>query len=157
MRKTVVGSAMVHGISSTAQPDWLAVSDLARAEVSSEDKDHPIESSFSDGAGWRAATPGRQTIRLIFDQPQCLKRIHLCFEETEIARTQEFSLRWCGKAVEGFHEIVRQQWNFDPRGSTIEFEDYRVDLRDVSILELNINPSLGADGPHASLACFRLA
>ena len=124
MRKTVVGTAMVSVKSSTAQPAWIDISELARVEVTSED--NPIECAFGDGAGWRAATPGRQTIRLIFDQPQSLKRIYLRFEETEIARTHEFSLRWSGNAAKGFREIIRQQWNFDPMGSTVESEDSRI-------------------------------
>jgi hypothetical protein len=43
--------------------------------------------------GWRAADPGTQTIRLIFDAPQRLTRISLVFEETAIKRTHEFVLR----------------------------------------------------------------
>lgn len=64
-------------------------------EFTSEDKDYPVESAFVSGAlGWRAALPGSQTIRLLFDRPQRLKHISLVFEETETARTQEFVLRW---------------------------------------------------------------
>ena len=33
-------------------------------------------------------------------------------------------------AASPFREIVRQQWNFSPTGSTHEMEDYRVDLSD---------------------------
>jgi outer membrane receptor protein involved in Fe transport len=38
-------------------------------------------------------------------------------------------------------EIVRQQWNFSPAGSTTEIEDYAVDLDGVSVLELAIQPA----------------
>jgi len=55
-----------------------------------------------------------QTIRLIFDEPQSLRRIALVFEETEIERTQDFVLRWSGDCGGSFQEIVRQQWNFSP-------------------------------------------
>jgi hypothetical protein len=74
---------------------WLDVDRTAIVEFTSEDKDYPVESAFASGEaqGWRAAMPGSQTIRLIFDQPQKLKHISFVFEENETARTQEFVLR----------------------------------------------------------------
>jgi len=58
--------------------------DLDRAavvEVTSEDKDYPVESALvaEEIRGWRVADSGTQTIRLIFDQPQKLTRIALVF------------------------------------------------------------------------------
>jgi hypothetical protein len=81
--------------------DGLDVESVAVVEVTSEDKDHPVESAFvsRDARGWRAAVPGSQTIRLVFDQPQRLKCISLVFEENETARTQEFVLRWSPDCV----------------------------------------------------------
>ena len=75
---------------------WLDVERAAVVEVTSEDKDFPVETAFvsGDARGWRAAAPGTQTIRLIFDQPQKLRCISLVFEENETGRTQEFVLRW---------------------------------------------------------------
>ena len=157
MRKTVVGSAVMHEDPLAIHSAWLDLEELARVEVTSEDKDHPIESALGGGAGWRAAAPGRQVIRIIFDQPQPIKRMHLRFEEDGVARTQEFTLQWSGNPPEAFREIVRQQWNFDPIGSTVESEDYRVDLRDASVLELSINPDIGSAAAYASLASWRLA
>ena len=74
---------------------WLDLEHAATVEVTSEDKDFPIESALSiePRQGWRAAEPGVQTIRLVFDEPERLKRISLIFEEDEITRTQEFVLR----------------------------------------------------------------
>ena len=68
---------------------WLDLEHAAMVEVTSQDKDFLIESSLSiePRQGWRSAEPGAQTIRLIFDQPQELKRISLVFEEDEITRT----------------------------------------------------------------------
>ena len=37
-------------------------------------------------------------------------------------------------------EVVRQQWNFSPHGTTEEIEDYTVDLSGVTVLELRIDP-----------------
>jgi hypothetical protein len=77
---------------------WLDVERAAVVEVRTEDKDFPVESAFvsGDARGWRAAAPGSQTIRLIFDQPQKLRCICLVFEENETGRTQEFVLRSSG-------------------------------------------------------------
>lgn len=156
MRKTVIGSA-VKREEHDVQAAWLDLTEQARVEVTSEDKDHPIESALGEGSGWRAATPGKQLIRIVFDRARPVKRIALRFEETGPARTQEFSLRWSSSTSEPLLEIVRQQWNFDSSGSTTESEDYRVTLQDVSVLELNINPDISSTAAYASLASWRVA
>jgi hypothetical protein len=50
-----------------------------------------------------------------------------------------------------------QQWTFNPRGSTSEIEDYRVDLNNASILELDLKPDLRPDCALASLDRWRVA
>src|SRR5260370_28623457 len=94
MRKRVISPAPKELTS--PDPKWLDVEQLARVEVTSEDAAHPIEAAFVPGeeAGWQAAQPGEQTIRLIFDRPQRLSRVWLLFIEPDTARTQEFVLRW---------------------------------------------------------------
>ena len=56
---------------------WLDLESTASVEVTSEDNAFQIESALlqQDKGGWRAAEPGAQTIRLIFDEPQRLRRI----------------------------------------------------------------------------------
>jgi len=139
--------------------DWLDVERAALVEVTSEDKDHPVESAFvsGDALGWRAAAPGTQTIRLIFDQPQKLRAILLVFEENDIPRTQEFVLRWSPDGGSSVREIVRQQWNFSPGASTREVEEYQLDLSGVTVLELMINPHIGGGVARASLKNLRLS
>src|SRR6266550_1941781 len=75
---------------------WLDLERAAAVEVTSEEEDFPVERALVSGEarGWRAAMPGTQTIRLVFDQQQKLRRISLVFEEHETPRTQEFVLRW---------------------------------------------------------------
>jgi|SRR5579859_278557 len=91
--------------------DWLDPDGAASVEVTSEEKNCGIESALVSGEarGWRAASPATQTIRLLFDQPQSLRRISLVFEETETERTQEFVLRWSPDGGRSFRAIVRQQ------------------------------------------------
>ncbi|WP_305908011.1 carbohydrate-binding protein [Methylomarinum sp. Ch1-1] len=144
---------------SIEEPHWLNLEELAKVELSSEDVQHPIENALLPGAasGWLAAVPGEQTIRLIFIEPQRLRRIRLSFVETEIERTQEYVLRWSSDHGESFQEIVRQQWHFSPQGSTHQIEDHVVELAEVSVLELNIKPDISGGRALASLALLRLA
>jgi hypothetical protein len=127
--------------------------------VTSEDKDFPVEGAFvsGDARGWRAAAPGSQTIRLIFDEPQTLRCISLIFEENETARTQEFVLRWSPDGGNSFKEIVRQQWNFSPHGTVREVEEYQVALSNVTVLELIIKPNIGGGLARGSLKNLRLS
>ena len=138
--------------------EWLELKRIAKAEITSEDPKFPIESalSFGKGSGWRAATIGTQVIRLIFDEPTDLRRIKLVFYEAETERTQQLTLRWACDPNDPSREIVRQQWNFSPRGSTCEIEDYSVDLKAVGVLELCLIPDLGASPAFATLDVLRL-
>ena len=136
----------------------LDVSTAALVEVTSEEKNRPIESALTPGEskGWRASEPGTQTIRLIFDRPQRLKRISLVFEESETSRTQEFVLRWSPSLEGSLREIVRQQWNFSPPRTTTEVEEYRVEVSDVTVLEMIITPDIAGGTARASLNSFAL-
>jgi hypothetical protein len=138
---------------------WLELDRAAVVEVTSEQRDYPVEAALVAGElrGWRAADSGAQTIRLIFDDPQRLTRIALVFEETETERTQEFVLRWSGDGGHSFREIVRQQWNFSPPNATREVEAYQVDLSDVAVLELVIVPDISRGSARASLKSLRVS
>lgn len=138
--------------------DWLDLQQIATVEVTSEDPNFPIESVFDSGggSGWRASEQGEQRIRIIFDEPKSLRRMQLRFHEIELQRTQEFTISWSSAAGGPSKEIVRQQFNFSPGGSTTELEDYTVDLDDVSVLELALKPDLGRRDAVASLAAWRL-
>jgi len=144
---------------STRDERQLDVQTAAMVEVTSEDSDYPVESAFASGdaRGWRASGPGMQTIRLLFDQPQRIRCISLVFEENEIARTQEFVLRWSAHAERPLREIVRQQWNFSPSETIREVEEYQVELLSVVVLELVIVPNISGGGARASLRNLRLS
>jgi len=157
MRKRIIASVQQE----TASPDqdWLNVEGLAEVEITSEDAAHPIESALLPGlaSGWRAAGPGKQTIRLLFAHPQRLQRIWLNFLEPLTERTQEYVLRWSPDGGQTFREIVRQQWNFSPQGATSETEDHRVELSEVTVLELSITPDTSGQSAFASLEQLRIA
>ena len=157
MRKRI--SSQPQRESPSANAGWLDLEALTRVEVTSEDAAHPIESALvTIGAtGWRAESPGEQTVRLLFEAPQRLRRIRLLFrEEKEEERTQEFVLRWSPTAEGSWRDVVRQQYHFSPLGATEEIEEYQVELEDVAALELTIIPNLSG-GSYASLAQLRVA
>ncbi|MBF0102997.1 MAG: carbohydrate-binding protein [Desulfobacterales bacterium] len=158
MRKRIISTSH-HETPFPDQEEWLNVEKLAEVEITSEDADYPIESALlhKRTSGWRASGNGKQIIRLIFSYPQRLRRIWLKFVETETERTQEYVLRWSADGGESFVEIVRQQWNFSPHGSTCEMEDHRVELSAITILELSIIPDISGGNAVASLSQFRIA
>lgn len=156
MRKRILGPVQE---GDCLEPQWLNIEGLVEVEITSEDAAHPIESALLPGgtSGWRAAEPGQQTIRLLFKQPQPLRRIWMNFVEPQTQRTQEYVLRWSSDNGQSFREIVRQQWNFSPPSTTNEVEDHRVDLSAATMLELNIKPDISGVPAFASLAQMRLA
>jgi hypothetical protein len=157
MRKRII--APLEQETATPADDWLDLESLAEVEVTSEDVAYPIESALlsRQGSGWRAAAPGKQTIRLLFTRPQRLQRICLSYVEPAARRTQEYVLRWSADGGKSYREIVRQQWNFSPQSAISETEDHRVDLAAVTALELTIIPDIGGGNAIASLARLLLA
>src|SRR5215471_13884982 len=156
MRKRIISRAL-----NTQEPkrEWLDLEHIASVEMTSEDEAFPIEAALlgRDRRGWRAAASGVQTIRLVFDGPQRVRRVSIVFEENETKRTQEFTLRWSPDRGSSFKEIVRQQWNFSSPNSTLEAEDYTIDLSNVTVLDLTIEPDKENSKARASLLSLRLA
>ena len=157
MRKRLIGSKTTS--STAADDEWLDLQSLASVELTSEDPSHPIEAALiaGDGHGWRAALPGEQTIRLLFDEPRNIRRIRLLFDEDAEARTHEFLLRWSNDGGQSYHEIVRQQYNFSPPDTVQELEDYDVSLDGLTVLELTVVPHIGRSDVFASLSRLQLA
>lgn len=138
---------------------WLDLSTIAlTVEVTSENPKHPVEHALVEDhdVGWRAAEPGVQTIRLLFDPPQDVERVFLWFVEADTVRTHEFVLRWSNSTGD-LKELLRQQWNFSPSTATSEIEDYAVSLPAVRLLELTINPDIAGADAYASIRRLRLA
>jgi hypothetical protein len=156
MRKSIIKS-----VTQEIPPDnesWLDLEALARVEITSEEQGYPFEAALRPGgSGWRANAPGKQTIRLIFADRQRLHRIRLHFAEPLVERTQEYVLRWSSDGGRTFRDIVRQQWNFSPQGSTSQTEDHHVDLPTVDVLELIVVPDTSGGNAIASLALLRIS
>jgi hypothetical protein len=120
----------------STEQEWLRVEELAEVSASSEDANRPIEFALvpGGGPGWRAPTPGEQSVRIHFDQPQSIGLIQLRFDETEHQRVQEFWLLWSDDRGATFQPIVRQQFSFSPSGATQEVEKYNVSLKGATSL-----------------------
>jgi hypothetical protein len=157
MRKRVTSDGP--GQPAPSEEGWLDLETLALVEVTSEEATHPVEAALVEGggAGWRAAQPGEQVMRILFDEPQKLGRVRLLFEEEERGRTQEFVLRWAPAGGREYREVVRQQYTFSPPGTKRETEEYRVDLDGVTALELRVIPDISGGDARASLKQLRLA
>ena len=157
MRKRIINQSSKE----LSPPDqgWLDLEGLAQVEITSEDAGHPIESALTTGTGpgWRASQPGEQTIRLLFDVPQRLRRIRLVFDEDAQDLTHEFVLRWSADGGRSYREIVRQQYTFSRPDTTREAEDHVVNLDGVTVLELKIIPNISGGDALASLTQLRLA
>ena len=156
MRKKIVNQHRRDALSN--DQNWLDLERLAEVELTSEEAQHPIEAALtSEGSrGWRAAHSGAQTIRVVFDAPQRIRRIQLIFGEDQQPRTQEFVLGWSSDAGGSYRELVRQQFNFSPPATTEEFEDYTFDLPNVKELELKITPDISGGEARASVEQFRV-
>jgi hypothetical protein len=160
MRKEIVGQKVVAAEAQTAS-EWVDLPSIARVQLTSEDPAFPIENALSasptlNASGWRANSPGVQTISILFDAPRDIRRIVAHFVERNMERSQEFLLRY-SSARETDREIVRQQWTFSPNGSQEELEDYVVELESVTKLELVIDPDRGRRNSVATLHALRLA
>jgi len=154
MRKRIIGQEMP--TTEETEHNWLDLRAIAQAELTSEDVAHPFDAALNPGGGgWRAAEVGEQTLCLLFDAPQQLTHIRLIFEESERERTQQFLLRWCADGQ--CHDIARQQYNFSSPDSTLEIEDFKVNLHNVTSLELSITPDISGGDARASLAEWRIA
>jgi hypothetical protein len=164
MRKTLINQELPAYSHSAAAPNgnWLNLDTLATVQITSEDPLFPIEHALGNepSTGWRAAAKGPQFIRVNFDKPTALRRIHLHFIDRAAERSQEFALYAASTGGE-LREVLRQQFTFSPGGSTEEIEDYTVDLSDIATLELRIDPDRAHDPTHsqyfATLQSLRLA
>src|SRR4051812_6685975 len=129
-------------------PGEIDVAAVATVLVTSEEPEHPVDHAFDDrrgpgGSRWVAGEPGEQTVILAFDAPQALRRVALEVEEHEVPRTQEVQLAVSFDGGQTYRELLRQEYNFSPPGTTFEREDWAVIAEGVTHLRLWIKPDKG--------------
>ena len=122
---------------------------------------HPVDNAFDGLSGpgstrWVAGEPGEQSVILAFDAPQSIRRVALEIEEVDLARTQELDLAVSSDGGLTYREVLRQEYNFSPPGTTFEREDWAVPAGVVTHLRLQIRPDKGGRLGRASITSLVL-
>lgn len=139
----------------------LDIPAIATVIVTSEKPTHPIELIFDGKRGpgasrWQAATPGQQGLILDFDKPQALRQLVLDIEEPEVSRTQ---ILWISVSSDGgrsYRELIRQEYNFSPPGTTYECETWTIDTLHTTHLAITIEPDKNGQPAYASVTSLIL-
>ena len=140
----------------------ISIPDVATVQVTSEDAEHPIDNAFDHSRGpggsrWIAVGPGEQTVTLLFDSPQTIRKIGVEIEELAVSRTQELSLAVSSDGGRTYRELVRQEFNFSPPGTSFERELWSASAAGVTHLRLEIKPDKGGRAGRATLTSLALA
>lgn len=159
LRKKIVETSAA---TSAAMPGAIDVAGVATVLVTSEAPDHPVDHAFDDrrgpgGSRWVAGGMGEQSLILAFDAPQAIRRVVLEVEETEVARTQEIRLGASNDGGQTYRELLRQEFNFSPTGTTFEREDWAVDAGGTTHLRLAIWPDKGSVPCRATITSLVLS
>ena len=142
-------------------PGEIDIAAVATGLVTSEAAGHPVDHAFDrhrgpGGSRWVAGESGEQAVILAFDAPQTIRRVVLEVEEHEVARTQEVQLAVSQDGGQTYRELVRQEYNFSPPGTTFEREDWAVPAGVVTHLRLQIRPDKGGKLGRASITSLVL-
>jgi hypothetical protein len=143
------------------RPGEKDIAALATVLVTAEAAEHPIDNAFDNqrgpgGSRWVAGEPGEQTLILAFDTPQTIHTISLEIEELEVSRTQELRLALSRDGGHTYQELLRQEYNFSPPGTTFEREEWSVTAEGVTHLQLVIKPDKGGKPCQATLTALAL-
>jgi hypothetical protein len=142
LRKLIIKRELATPGSNTGEID---ITEVARVLVTSEAPEHPIDLAFDHqrelgGTCWIAGEMGEQSVLLAFDAPQTINQIILEVEEPEVARTQDLHLSFSCDGGRTYRELLRQQFNFSPPGTTFERENWAVSAQSVTHLRVVIKP-----------------
>jgi hypothetical protein len=140
----------------------IPIADVATVQVTSEAADHPIDHAFDRSRGpgasrWIADAPGEQSVVLVFDSPRTIRQIGLEVEELTVSRTQELAVSVSADGGRTYRELVRQEFNFSPPGTSFERERWSVSADAVTHLRLEIKPDKGGRVGRATLTSLAVA
>ena len=158
LRKLIIKPYPVTTDATTGEID---IATVATVQVTSESPDHPIDLVVDDhpgpgGTHWIAGEPGEQTVILAFDAPQTINQILLEVEEPEVARTQDLQLSLSRDGGRTYRELLRQEFNFSPEGTSFEREKWTVKAQGATHLRLVIKPDKGGKPCRATLTSLVL-
>jgi len=159
LRKQVIPTRPVESASFERE---IPVAEVATVQVSSEQSDHPIDNVFDrshgpGGSRWIADGSGEQTLILVFDYPQTIRKVGLEVEELSVNRTQELSVSVSSDGGRTYRELVRQEFTFSPPSTGFEREVWSVAAEGVTHLRLDIKPDKGGRVGQATLTSLTLA
>lgn len=140
----------------------ISIANVATVQVTSEETDHPIDNAFDPirgpgGSRWIAGALGEQSVTLVFDGPQTIRQIGIEVEELAVSRTQELSLSASSDGGRTYRELIRQEFNFSPPGTSFERELWSVSADAVTHLRLEIKPDKGGHVGRATLTSLTVA
>lgn len=151
---TPIGAAQIE----TAHID---VGATATVIVTSESPENVVDFAF-DGLGgpggtrWVANDVGEQSITLAFDTPQSFNGVRLEVEESQIDRTQQVTLSTSHDSGQSYRELLQQEFNFSPSGSTFERENWTIFAHAVTHFRVTIKPDKGGKPCRASITSLML-
>ncbi len=139
----------------------ISIADTATVLVTSELPDHPIDHICDGQCGpggtrWIAEQTGDQTVVLVFDTARNIDTVSLEIEEREVSRTQEVTLATSRDGGQTYREVLRQEFNFSPSGTTFEHEEWRVAAQGITNLRVWIRPDKGGKPCRASMTSLVL-
>jgi hypothetical protein len=158
LRKLIIPAA---DPGTSLEPGRMYIPALATVLVTSEAPEHPVDSLFDgrDGPGgtrWVASVDGEQALILAFDTPQTIREVSLETEESQASRTQVLTLSLSQDGGRTYREILRQEFNFSPPGTTFERERWTVPAAPVTHLRVTIRPDKGGNLGRASLTSLTI-
>jgi hypothetical protein len=103
-----------------------------------------------------ADEPGEQILLLVFDTPQTIRTMRLEVEELDVSRTQELAIAMSYDGGATYQELLRQEYNFSPPGTTFEREEWSMTAEGVTHLRLVIKPDKGGKPCQATLTTLAL-
>lgn len=139
----------------------ISIPDTATVLVTSERSDHPIDYICDGQRGpgstrWIAEQPGDQTVVLAFDTARNIEVVSLEIEEKEISRTQELTLSTSRDGGQTYREVLRQEFNFSPSGTTFEHEEWSLAAEGITNVRVWIRPDKGGKPCCASMTSLAL-
>lgn len=139
----------------------MDIAAVATVWITSEAEDHPIDNVFDTSRGpggscWVSGETGEQALILAFDTPQTIRTIRLEAEEPHVSRTQELHLSISQDSGQTYQELLRQEYNFSPPGTTFEREEWSVTAEGITHLQLIIKPDKSGRPCRATLTSLAI-
>ena len=138
---------------------WLDLDRAASVEVTSEDKEYPVECALvaDETRGWRAADSGTQTIRLIFDEHKDSHASRSSSRKPRLSVPKSSSCDGLGMAGARFETSCASSGISARLIPYVRSRNIRLNSPNVTVLELVIVPDISRGSARASRKSLRLS